>query len=193
MFAVCISANQRLAIGGFPQRAEFLRMLAAAIPPRSAPLSERIWRAGTWKHGTPCHAAFHWAMSTKAVILYRSRTPYSAHQDGVAGLPTITHGLYSVLIRRGCSRRYPLARIISRQKGDNDELKGHGASRGPVGRGCSLNEAHVAFGINGQDSTELSRDIISFFLLFLTETRNQRTLCGGALRYGHGSNEAKAG
>lgn len=32
-----------------------------------------------------------------------------------------------------------------------------------------------------------------FFLLFLTETRHQRTLCGGALRYGHGSNEAKAG
>lgn len=125
------------------------------------PLSVRIWRAGTWKHGAPCHAAFHWAMSTKAVSV-----TYSAHQDGVAGLPTITHGLCFVLIRRSCSRGYSLARTISRQKCGNGELKGHGASRGSMGRGCSLDEAHVAFGINGQDSTELSRDIISFFFFF---------------------------
>lgn len=158
------------------------------------PLSVRIWTAGTWNHGAPCHTALCWAMSTQAVILYQARTQptrnpgwrrWLAHDNSWSLFRADSKGLFSKIFA-GKSHFLTKAAMANSKA---TERRG-----APVGRGCSLNEAHVAFGINGQDSTELSRDIISFFLLFLTETRHQAdTVQVGALRYGHGSNEAKAG
>ncbi|QLI63995.1 uncharacterized protein G6M90_00g004110 [Metarhizium brunneum] len=94
-------------------------------------------------------------MSTQAVILYQARTQptrnpgwrrWLAHDNPWSLFRADFEGAVLEDIR--WQEPFP-------DKGGNGEFKGHGTSRGPVGRGFFLNEAHVAFGINGQDSTEV--------------------------------------
>lgn len=171
MSAACISANQRLAIGGFPRRAEFLRMLAASIP-----LSERIWRAGIY-------------VTRLFIGLCRPR-PLSCISQ-VLSPPGwrrwLAHDNSSPLFRahsRSCARRYSLARTISGQRRQRRTQ-----------RPRSVEGVHGPWMLSGRSSrcfwhqwprlNRAQQRHNFFFLLLLTETRHQRTLCGGPLRYGH--------
>lgn len=112
---------------------------------------------------------------------YLVAVKYSARQDGVAGLPTITHRPCSVLIPRSCARRYSLARTISGQRRQRRTQ-----------RPRSVEGVHGPWMLSGRSSrcfwhpwprlNRAQQRHNFFFLLFLTETRHQRTLCGGAPR-----------